>query len=246
MVTTKVGRWNQLQKVESLIQAPQQTMRGYDITFPNAVFDGGINTSMLTFKNGNRTKNRIKVGGIRFQAKIETCYSVPITMHFMVVQNKRPEPTQTWDGLKSDFWISNLGETSDNTVDFVNNLILWDYNMAFSKISQNKMTILMHLKKTMHPQVNAYGETSVGTQVPPITTTTTGAINDNYNSNVWNIDRYLQMNKMMEFEQHAATKPYYPIHVLMWCQPTQSAAFSDAATNNLFCANQLNTIFWNE
>lgn len=228
----------------------QQSMGGFDITFPNAqVSSGVVGASATTVDNkpGNRTKSVIKVAGIHLQGLFETCWKVPVRLHFVCAQLKNPSALASWSSVKPNFWVSNKENTPDTSKDFLNNVVDWDYDLAFSKETKENYNVLWRHSVTLEAQAQPYAWTASHTQ--PV------AYNENggglmeimkTTDNTWKFSKYLKLNTNMKFELSNSSKPVYPIVCFWWCQTTHQAYFPQAADNDVLCFHGRNTIYWSE
>lgn len=243
ILTAKVGKWNKYTRHVDEFAGTQQHLAGYDIHFPKGVADLGPGLGdPVIFNNNCRQKNNITVGGLRIQAILENCSTVPIIMNYMVVQNTRNSPGMAWDSCQQDFWKVHTSD-SDNTPDFVSQYTTWDFNMAFAPISQQNFKILFRTRRVLQPQAT---ESAALTSGNPAGDYAIDSMTKSGEKNVLRIDKYLQINRKMLFETYEDDKPYFPFHVLQWCTVAQPALFDTAGQQQLYCSRGFNTLFWKE
>jgi len=242
VITGKVGKWNKYTRQVDEFAGTQQHLAGYDMHFPKGVSDLNGMATGVTFNNNMRQKNTITLGGMRIQAILENCSTVPIIMNYLVVQNTRNSPAMEWDSCQQDFWKVHTSE-SDNSPDFVSQYTTWDFNMAFAPMSQQNFKVLLHVKKILQPQAI---ENAGLTDGFPSGDFAIDSMTKSGRNNVLRIDKYLQINKKILFERYEDDKPYFPFHVLQWCTVAQPALFDTAGGQQLYCSRGFNTLFWKE
>ena len=176
-----------------------------------------LNVELIYFKRsginiGERTKTFPHCAGIRlaelltFEGINDNSLNKDIVVHFMVCQMKAPRtagndwtPISIKAAVQDEFFrspISNSDRTSPFT-DYVNGEP-WAYFYNVANVAPEQFSILMHKKKVMSPRSSS--QLANGCR------------------HRWSIQKWLKVNRKIEFESPGSTTPERPFFTMMWYQ----------------------------
>lgn len=200
-----------------------QTLYNRPIQFPSAV--NNVSGSSSIVPNGARASSHIHVVGIQQQHIFSNRFPIPVRLHVATLQLKEDiDVEDTENAISPGFFRNNNrdGNRNRNFVNAPNPADLWQFYLDRSRINPDRFNVLSHEKFVLDAKNRSTDyNLTISNEGPDETVSgqTSANISMRQSPYVLRYNRWLPINKTMNFERPQDFHPTRPITFVYWYGP---------------------------